>query len=148
MISRKTQFAPERLISASIARATISRGASERLRMITLHEIFAAIVAQDSAFASHRFGNQKRFRFRMKQTGRMKLNELHVRDDRAGAPGHGHAVPGRDIRVGRVKINFPATAGGKHDSIGADRFDLARFFIEHVSAEAAIFRRRNRACPP
>ena len=93
--------------------------------MIALHEIFAPIVAQDSAFPAHRFGDEERFRFGVKQTGRMELDELHVRDHRAGAPCHRHTIARRNVRIGCVEINFPATAGGEHDSIGADRFDFA-----------------------
>ena len=85
---------------------------------------------------------------RMKQAGRMKLDELHVGDRRAGAPGHGHAVAGRDVRIGRVEINFPATAGREHDPIRANRFDLASFFIENINAEATVLRRETELAPP
>ena len=95
------------------------------LRMIARHKIFAAIVAQDSTFAPDSFGNEERFRLGVKQTGRMELDEFHVRDHRARAPRHRDTVASRDIRIGRVEINFPATAGGEHDSIGADCFDFA-----------------------
>ena len=61
--------------------------------------------------------------------------------DRARAPGHRHAVARRDVGIGRVEINFPATAGREDQPIGADRFDLAGCFIEHVNAETTIFRR-------
>ena len=81
-------------------------------------------------------------RLRMKETGRMKLDELHVGDDRAGAPGHRHAVAGRDRGVGRVEINLAAAAGGEDETIGANRFHLAGFFIEHINAEAAILGRK------
>ncbi len=108
-------------------------------RVVALHEIFAAIVPQNSAFSAHCFGNQKRFRLRMKQAGRMKLDELHVRDHRARAPRHRHAVARRDVRVCRVQINFSAAAGREHDAIRADRFHLSVFFIENVDAEATIF---------
>ncbi len=61
----------------------------------------------------------------MKQTGRMKLDELHVGNDRTGPPGHGHAVAGRDVRIGRIEINLSATAGRQNDPVGSDRFDVA-----------------------
>ncbi len=76
----------------------------------------------------------------MKQTGRMELDEFHVRDRRARAPGHRHAVARRDVRVGRVEINFPATAGRQDQPIGANRFDFGRRFVEHINAEATVFR--------
>src|SRR5207302_8572630 len=74
----------------------------------------------------------------------MKLDKFHVRNYRTGAPRHRHAVARRDVWIGRVKINFPATAGRKHDSIRADRFDFARFFVENVYAQTTIFRRKTK----
>ena len=68
----------------------------------------------------------------------MKLDELHVRDRRARTPRHRHAVAGRHARVGCVEINLAAAAGGKDHAIGADGFDRAAFFIEHVNADAAV----------
>ena len=59
----------------------------------------------------------------------------------ARAPCHRHAVAGRDVGIGRVEINFPATAGRQHDPVRPNRFYLAGFFIENVNAEATIFRR-------
>ena len=42
----------------------------ERARaIVALHEVFAAIVAQDPALAAHRLGNQERFRL-ADETGR------------------------------------------------------------------------------
>ena len=70
----------------------------------------------------------------------MELDELHVRDDRSRAPGHRHAVARRDVRVRRVEINFPAAARGQDQPVGPNRFHFARALIEHVNAEAAIFR--------
>ena len=66
---------------------------------------------QHAAFAAHRFADQKRFRLRMIKAGGMELDELHVRHRRARPIRHRHAVARRDVRVGRVEINFPATAG-------------------------------------
>ncbi len=63
----------------------------------------------------------------MKEAGGMKLDELHVGDRRARAVGHGHAVAGGDVRVGGVKINFAAAAGGEQDGAGGEGFDLVAF---------------------
>ena len=90
---------------------------------------------------------KERFRFRMKQAGRMKLDELHVRDRRAGPPRHGHAVAGRDVGIRRVEINLPATAGREHEPIRADRFDFARSFIQDINAEATILGWQSQAWP-
>ena len=78
----------------------------------------------------------------MKQTGRMKLNKFHVRDRHARAPGHCHAISGRDVRIGCVEINFATTTSRKDDPIRTDRFHFAALFIENVNAEATIFRRK------
>ena len=58
-----------------------------------------------------------------------------------GAPRHRHAVARRDIGIGCVEINLPATAGREHETVGPNGFHLAGDFIEHVSAQATIFRR-------
>ena len=75
----------------------------------------------------------------MKETGGMKLDELHVRDLDTRAPRHGHAVSSRDVRVCRVQINFPATAGCQHDPIRRDCFYVTGFFVQDIDSEAAVF---------
>ena len=74
----------------------------------------------------------------MKKAGRMKLDEFHVGDNRAGAPCHRDAIAGRDRRVGRVEINLAATPGGEDQPVGADGFHHAGNFIEHINSEAMI----------
>ena len=71
----------------------------------------------------------------------MELDELHVRDRRARAPGHGHAVAGRDVGIGRVEINLAAAAGGQDEPIGPKVSTSPRLLIQHINAEAAIFGR-------
>ena len=110
-------------------------------RMYAGHKIFASAVAQNSAFAAHSLGDQKRVRLRMKKAGWMKLDELHIGDYGAGAPRHRHAIACRDVRVGRVEINLPATAGREDQAISADRFHLAGGFIKDIDAETAVFGR-------
>ena len=73
----------------------------------------------------------------------MKLDELHVCDLGARSPRHGHPISGRDIRIGRVEINFAATAGREHNPIGTNRFYLSRSFIQNVDAKTSIFRRES-----
>src|SRR6266516_1870244 len=69
----------------------------------------------------------------------MKLDELHVNDDCSRAPRHCDAVSSRDIRIGRIQVDFPATARRQHDSIRTDRFYFSRFFIQNIDAKTAIF---------
>ena len=75
----------------------------------------------------------------------MKLDELHVRNCRARAIRHRHAVARRDVGIRRVEINFPAAAGRQERHGRGERLDFARFFVEHINAEAAIRLRRGRA---
>ena len=106
------------------------------------HEILALAIAQNSALAAHGFGNQEGGRLRMKEAGGMKLDELHVGDDRAGTPRHRHAVAGRDGGVGRVEIHFAASAGREDQAIGSNRFHRPGYFIEHVNPEAMVLGRK------
>src|ERR1700720_101954 len=102
------QGAPVRFISASIARATMSRGAKG---MIFSHEFATICINQNTSFTSDRLGNEKRSGFRMKKTGWMELNEFHVGDCRSRSPCHRNAVARGDVRVGGVQINLATAAG-------------------------------------
>ena len=55
-----------------------------------------------------------------------------------GAIRHRHAVAGRDVGIRRVEINFAAAARGQQRHRRGERLDAARFFVEHISAEAAV----------
>ena len=68
----------------------------------------------------------------------MELDELHVRDLGAGAPGKGHAVAGRNVGVAGVEVDLTAAAGGEDCIRGADRVDLVRLLVEHIGAHAAV----------
>ena len=70
----------------------------------------------------------------------MKLDKLHVRDHRAGAPPDSHAISGSYVRIGGVQINFAATAGSQHDPVRADCLDLAALLVEHVNPKTTVFR--------
>ena len=108
-------------------------------RMNAVHEFRAVEIFQNAAFAAHGFGNQKRFRFRMIQTRRMKLHEFHVRDARARAIRHRHAVARRDVGIRRVEINFAAAAGRQQRHRRGKSFHAIDFFVENVSAETTVF---------
>ena len=71
----------------------------------------------------------------------MKLDELHICDLHAGAPRHRHTVSGRDIRIGRVQINFAATAGRQHDPVRPDSFYFTGFLVQNIRTKATVFRR-------
>ena len=57
-----------------------------------------------------------------------------------GAPGHRHAVARGDVGVGRVEVDLAAAAGGEDHAQRAEGFHLAAVLVEHVSAQAAVFR--------
>ncbi len=100
-----------------------------------------AQVLQHAALAAHGFADEKRFGLGVIQAGGMKLDEFHVGDGRPGPVGHGHAVAGRDVRIGRVKIYLAAAARGQHDTARGEGFDHAAVLVQHVGAQAAIERR-------
>ena len=77
----------------------------------------------------------------MKKARGMKLDELHIGDLNSRAPRHRHAVASRNVGIGRVQINLPATAGGKHDSIRSNGFNLSGLFIQAINTETAVFGR-------
>ena len=70
----------------------------------------------------------------------MELDKFHVRDRRPRPPGHGDAVAGRDVRIGRVQVNLAAPAARQHHPQSAEGLHLARVLVEHVAPQATIFR--------
>ena len=74
----------------------------------------------------------------MEKAGGMKLNELHVGNDRARPPGHGHAVAGRHVGVGGIKVNFAASSGSQHHGVAAQRLDQTRGLVENVNPDTTI----------
>ena len=109
------------------------------LGVVELHEAAAAGVDEDAALAAHGFGDEEGFYRGVVEAGRVKLDELHVRNGRAGAPGHRHAVAGGHIGIGRVEINLPATAGGEDSDRRAEGFDRSGGLIEDIGADDAVF---------
>ena len=77
----------------------VARGELTHL-VIAAHEAFAVRVDEACAFAAQGFGEKKARGADDVKSGGMKLDELDVGDVRAGAPGHGYAVAGRDIGIG------------------------------------------------
>ena len=65
----------------------------------------------------------------------MELEELHVGDRGAGPVGHGHAVAGRHVRVGRVEVDLPGPAGGEHGHRRGQGADGTAVPVEDVGAE-------------
>ena len=105
-----------RLISWSIARATMSRGASSPRSSIVGHEPFAASPGCLSSPPSPRTASviRKFLTSQIVEAGRVELHELHVGDPAARPPRHGDSVAGRAARSGRIEIG-PARAAGRED---------------------------------
>ncbi len=101
-------------------------------RMVFVHELHAIAILQNAALATDGFADQERFGFRVIKARGMELDEFHVGDARSGSIGHGHAVAGGDIRVGRVEINFSATARGQQDRTGPRTFPPRRFLSQRT----------------
>ena len=104
------------------------------------HEAFAVGQQQQAAFAAHRFGDQERFRVRVKQAGRMELIELHVRDATAGAPRHRDAVAGRAVRIAGIEVHLARAAGCENHARRLEHFDVIGLLVVDVGADAAIRR--------
>ena len=109
-------------------------------RMILLHEGRAGEVLQNGPLPAHRFADEKGFGLAMIKAGRMKLDELHVADARPRPIGHGHAVAGGDVGIGRVKIDLAAPAGGQQHGAGGEGLDVVAIFVQDVGAQAAVGR--------
>ncbi len=126
------------LISKSIARATMSRGASSprasccgmkrvpsgRRRMPPSPRT-ASEIRNDLACGWYR------------QVG-MELDEFHVGDARPGAPAHGDPVAGGDVRVGGVQVHLARAAGGEDGRARRDRPHVPCADVEHVGAERPV----------
>ena len=89
------------------------------------HERLAVRPPQDRPLAAQRLADQERLRLRVVQAGRVELDELHVADRHAGAVGHGDAVAGRDVGVGRVEVHLAGAAGGQQRRARAEALHRA-----------------------
>src|ERR1700739_2341016 len=74
----------------------------------------------------------------MKQASWMKLNELHVRDGCTGSPRHCDTIAGRNVRIGRNRINLPATSGGQDHPVAANCLYTPGYFVENISTDHSI----------
>jgi hypothetical protein len=58
------------------------------------------------------------------ETGRMKLDEFHVFEFRAGPQRDSHAVSGSNRRVGCPRVYLPGAPCSKNGRFGEERTDL------------------------
>ena len=102
------------------------------------HEAISVGQPQDSAFAPHGFADQKGFRLGMVETGWVKLDELHVRDPAACAPGHRDPVSRRGVRIRGVEVDLARAPGGEHGVARREADHMVVFDVQHVGAQAAF----------
>ncbi len=104
----------------------------------TGHEALAVGQQQARPLATQRLRDQKRPCLRVIEAGRVKLHEFHVGHTASGAPGHGDAVTGGDVRIAGVEIDLVGAAGGDDDEARQEGFDPSSPSIEHVGTETAV----------
>ena len=75
------------------------------------HERLTSLVDQARPFTAQRFGDQEPRRAREVERRRMKLDELEIRDARAGVVRERDPVAGRDRGVRRLAKHLTGTAG-------------------------------------
>ena len=109
-------------------------------RMEVLHERPPGQVAQDGTFAADRLGDEGAAAIGRLQRRRVELHHLHVADLGARAVGHGDAVAGGDVRVGRKLVDLSDAASREDHDRGGERLDLAGLRVQDVEAERAVAR--------
>ena len=93
-------------------------------RMIFLHESPSTAVYQSSPFPADRFGDEKVFRRRIVEAGRMKLHEFQVCQLCACPIGYGESVSGGNVRIAGIEIDLPCPAGTQKHDVCHKRVDL------------------------
>ncbi len=104
------------------------------------HEAAAVGAAQIGPLAAQGFGQQEVGVIGVEQAGGVELVELQVRHPAAGAPRHGDAVPGADVRVGGVLVHFGGATGGQRHETGADHLDLLGVAVPDIGAQYPVAR--------
>jgi hypothetical protein len=86
---------------------------------------------------SPRLADEKGLRGRVKQAGRVKLEELHVRQRGSCPVRHGYSVARRDVRVAGVEVDLAGAAGREQRDRSTEGLNPS-VGVEHVGAERAI----------
>ena len=140
--SSHTWSRPCFFISKSMARATMSRGASSPrescacMKRVPPGSRPQARQREQCALAAHGLGDQEAAFLRVVQARRVELDELHVADAAAGAPRHRDAVTGGGIGVRGVAVDLAGSAGGQHHGRRRQRVDAAAVDVQRVDAVA------------
>ena len=115
----------------------VARGERESL-VVFLHELLAVRQAEDAAVAAHGFRDEiGRVRFAgVEEGGGVELDKFHVLHRSLGAVGHGDAVAGGDVGVGRRTVHRPAAACAEHRDAREKGVDFPCVGVEDVGAVA------------
>ncbi len=105
--------------------------------VVRLHEARAVGQLELAAFAAQRLGDEEAALLRVVQTGRVELDEFHVADAAAGAPGHGDAVAGGSVGVAGVAVDLAHAASGQHHGRRAQRLHALAVHVQRIHAVAA-----------
>ncbi len=100
--------------------------------VIALHESFEANIPQHAALPAQRLGEQKPRGTLNRQRRRMKLHEFHIRQNRSGFVGDGHAVAGGNFGIRRLAINLSQPARGQQYRARAQLLQRAVGFIKEA----------------
>ncbi len=136
-MSRCTQSRPCFFISKSMARATMSRGASSARSSCAGMKRVPSGSSRRPPSPRTASLIRKDLASRVVQAGRVELDELHVRDPAARAPGHRDAVAGGGVGIGGVEVDLAGAAGRQHGVRCAEGEHLVGGLVEHVQALAA-----------
>ncbi len=113
-------------------------GRELRARVVLGHEARAVGEKQAATLAAYRFGDQKGLGVRVKQAGRVKLDELHVGNAAPGPPGHGNAVAGGGVRIAGVEIDLRGAPARQRHVAGTEGVDTIFGEVVCVQTQAAI----------
>ena len=89
------------------------------------------------ALAAQRLGDEETAFLRVVEASGMELDELHVADTAARAPGHRDAVAGGGLGVAGVAVDLAHAACGQHHGAGGQGLDAAAVHVERVHTVAA-----------
>ncbi len=106
--------------------------------VVFLHEGGAALELQDAAFAADGLADQEGFGLGVEEAGGVKLDEFHVGDVCACAPGHGDAVARGDVGVCRDEVDFARPSRGQDREPRPERVDPVVLDVKNVGAQATI----------
>ena len=104
------------------------------------HEAGAVGQLQGGAFTAQGLGDEEAAVLRVVEAGGVELNELHVGNATACAPGHGHAITGGSLGVAGVAIDLAHTARGQHYAGCGHGLHMTGLEVQGIEAVAGLGR--------